>query len=106
MEFLQRRAEAHLVKNTSSLSCGWLPPTIQNVSYKPISEMDFSAPKTKRKKVILCRIIICINHFLLYSLTKQKEGIIIGQTWDSNLKLMMYKPSQPSLCMLSRESQV
>ena len=47
-------AESHtqLVKNTTctSLPCGWLPPTLQNVTYKPVCDIDFTAPKTKRKK--------------------------------------------------------
>ena len=49
-------AEAHtrLVKNTvcTSLPCGWLPPTMQSVTYKPVSEIDFTAPKTKQNKMI------------------------------------------------------
>ena len=47
-------AETHtrLVKNTActSLPCGWLPPTLKNVTYKPVSDIDFTAPKTKKKK--------------------------------------------------------
>ena len=49
-------AEAHtrLVRNTActSLPCGWLPPTMQSVTYKAISEIDFTAPKTKQNKMI------------------------------------------------------
>ena len=49
-------AETHtrFVKNTActSLPCGWLPPTLQNVTYKPISGIDFTSPKTKRKKMM------------------------------------------------------
>ena len=47
-------AETHtrLVKNITctSLPCGWLPPTIQNVAHKPICDIDFTAPKTKKRK--------------------------------------------------------
>ncbi len=49
-------AETHtkLAKNIActSLPCGWLPPNLRNVVYKPISEIDFTAPKNKRKKLL------------------------------------------------------
>ena len=45
---------AEMVKNISctSLPCGWLPPSLQDVTYSHISEIDFSAPKTKRKRLV------------------------------------------------------
>ena len=32
--------------------CAWLPPGMQNVTYAPISDIDFSSPSTKRKKIM------------------------------------------------------
>ena len=44
-------AQTQITKNTSSTSrqCSWLPPTMQDVSYAPIADIDFSTPKTKRR---------------------------------------------------------
>lgn len=36
---------------TSQL-CAWLSPSMQNVSYAPIANINFTAPATKRKKVL------------------------------------------------------
>ena len=47
-------AEAHnRLKDTSSTSqpCAWLSPNMQNVAYAPISDINFTAPTTKRKRV-------------------------------------------------------
>ena len=47
-------AEAHnRLKDTSCTSqrCAWLAPNMQNVAYAPISDIDFTAPATKRKRV-------------------------------------------------------
>ena len=40
-------------KNTrcTLLPCSWLPPTFQNVHYAELSDIDFSTPHAKRKKV-------------------------------------------------------
>lgn len=35
----------------TSLPCSWLPPTFQNVPYAELSDIDFSTPQAKRKKV-------------------------------------------------------
>ena len=32
----------------------WLPPTMQNVRFAPIAEIDFTAPSTKRKRQSMC----------------------------------------------------
>ncbi len=46
-------AEAHTryIRSVSctSMSCGWLPPSMQNVTYAPISDINFAAQSTKRK---------------------------------------------------------
>ena len=34
---------------TSQL-CAWLPPTLQNVHFAPIAEIDFNSPSTKRRR--------------------------------------------------------
>lgn len=48
-------AEAHvrLRRDTSCTSrpCEWLSPTLKSVNYKPISEIDFTNPKTKRRRL-------------------------------------------------------
>ena len=48
-------AETHnrLYKDASCTSqlCAWLPPTMQNVKFTPISDINFTAPATKRKKI-------------------------------------------------------
>ena len=43
------------MKNISCTSnpCEWLPPTMKNVPYAQISDINFSAPSTKRKKILL-----------------------------------------------------
>ena len=43
------------MKNISCTSnpCEWLPPTMKNVPYAPISDINFSAPSAKRKKILL-----------------------------------------------------
>ena len=35
----------------TSQACQWLPPTLKNVKYAAISDIDFSAPSTKRKRL-------------------------------------------------------
>ena len=35
---------------TSQL-CAWLPPTLQNVHFAPIAEIDFTSPSTKRRSM-------------------------------------------------------
>ena len=37
----------------TSESCRWLPPSMQNVKYAPISDINFSAPFSKKKKMML-----------------------------------------------------
>ena len=37
----------------TSNPCEWLPPTMKNVPYAPISDINFSAPSAKRKKMLL-----------------------------------------------------
>ena len=47
-------AEAHnRLKDTSCTSqpCVWLSPKMKNVAYAPISDINFTAPTTKRKRV-------------------------------------------------------
>jgi hypothetical protein len=47
-------ARNRLFKEVSCTSqlCAWLPPSMQNVTYAPISDIDFSSPSTKRKKIM------------------------------------------------------
>ena len=47
-------ARNRLCKEASCTSqlCAWLPPSMQNVTYAPISDIDFSPPSTKRKKIM------------------------------------------------------
>lgn len=47
-------AQTQIKKNTSCTSrpCSWLPPAMQDVSYAPIADIDFSTPKTKRRLMI------------------------------------------------------
>ena len=48
-------AEAHnRLKDTSCTSqpCTWLSPNMKNVAYAPISDINFTAPTTKRKRVL------------------------------------------------------
>ena len=35
---------------TSQL-CAWLPPSMKNVKFAPISDIDFTSPSTKRKRI-------------------------------------------------------
>ena len=47
--------EAHnCLKDMSCTSqpCAWLSPNMQNVAYAPISDINFTAPTTKRKRVL------------------------------------------------------
>ena len=47
-------AEAHnRLKDTSCTSqpCAWLSPNMQNVAYAPISDINFTAPTTERRRV-------------------------------------------------------
>lgn len=50
-------AEAHTrhMKNVSCTSnpCEWLPPSLHNVSHAPISDINFSAPSTEQRKILL-----------------------------------------------------
>ena len=48
-------ARNRLCKEASCTSqlCAWLPPTMLNVTFAPISDIDFSSPSTKRKKTCL-----------------------------------------------------
>ena len=34
------------------MPCAWLPPNMLKVKFAPISDIDFSAPTTKRKKLV------------------------------------------------------
>ena len=48
-------AEAHnRLKDTSCTSrlCAWLSPNMQNVAYAPISDINFTAPATKRRRIL------------------------------------------------------
>ena len=36
----------------TSLPCYWLPPTMQNVPFAPIAEIDFATPARKRQKIL------------------------------------------------------
>ena len=48
--------EAHtkFTRETSCTSepCQWLPPSMKKVHFAPISDVDFSAPGTKRKRLV------------------------------------------------------
>ena len=41
----------HRDASCTSQLCTWLPPSMQNVRFAPISDINFTAPATKRKKI-------------------------------------------------------
>lgn len=47
-------AQVRLDTNVSCTSrpCSWLRPTMRNVNFAPISDIDFTKPKTKRRRVL------------------------------------------------------
>ena len=47
-------ANTRFQANTSSTSClcSWLPPSISNVEYAPVADIDFTGPVKKRKRLL------------------------------------------------------
>ena len=48
----EARTQAKKNVSCTSQPCMWLPPTMQNVGYSEIADIDFSKPITKRKRMV------------------------------------------------------
>ena len=82
----------------TSLPCAWLPPSVK---YAPISDINFTAPPTKRKKLSMVNLLASHENKFQCRLLKKKSHVS-SMIYQKQGNLHCY-PLSRSILMLSKE---